>query len=130
MSVHYTEQIQGAKDRIADGLVSRRRRDRMASANTLIYLSLNEGSSVTFSKTLAYHYITMMFDTDLIQTSLKALDDTGDRSPLYLVNKLVESITEPMKIDKSGLSLIDRIYSEHVSKDDFDKVAFFNDFWS
>lgn len=130
MSLHYTSQIEGAKDRIIDGIVSRRRSDRMVSANTLIYLSLNEGSSVTFSKTLAYHYITMMFDTELIQTSLKALDDTGNRSSLYLVNKLVESITEPMKLDKSGLSLIDRIYSEDVSKEDFDKVTFFNEFWS
>lgn len=126
----YSEKIEGSKNYIADGVVTGRRHDRMISANTLIYLSLNNASAATVSRTLAYHYITMMFDSELIQTALKSLDDTGTRSSLYLVNKLVDAITQPMRVDKTGRSLLDKMYASEFSKEDFDKVQFFNDFWT
>ena len=126
----YSEHIEGSNNYISDGLVTRRSADRMMSANCLIYLSLNEGSAVTFSKTLAYHYISMMIDNPMIQTALKSLDDTGNRSTLYLVNKLVDAITEPMIKDSTGTSLINRVFSQNISKDDAKRIEFFNQFWT
>lgn len=130
LSKLYTEKVEGAKDYIHDGLVSRRKSDRMLSASALIYLSLNEGSAITLSKTLAYHYITMMIDNDMIQLALKSFDDTGDRSTLYLVNKLVDAITEPLAKNKNGVSLIDQALTGDISKDQQKQLEFFNDFWN
>lgn len=134
----YSEKIQNTKNYIADGVVhyisdsvaSRRKSDRLLSASTLILISLNSGSAVTASKTLAYHYITTMFHTDLIQKSLQLFDDNGKRSTLYLVNKLVDAITDPIIGTNKKTSLIDRMYSNTISKDDFSDIEFFNEFWT
>lgn len=118
-----TLQVEGAKDYMHDALVRHIQNDQMLAANTLIKISLTDGTATTINKSLAYHYITMFLDSPLIDAGLKAVDDGKGRSKLYLVNKLVDIITSPAIVGAKNTSIIERTFKEGINKQIFD------DFW-
>lgn len=118
-----TLQVEGAKDYMHDALVRHIQNDEMLAANTLIKIGLTDGTATTVNKSLAYHYITMFLDSPLIDAGLKAVDDGKGRSKLYLVNKLIDTITSPTVVGAKNTSIVEKVYYEGIDQKMFD------DFW-
>ena len=123
LGVENTAKVEGAPEYMHDAIVRHIQNDRMLAASTLINVGLNNGTSTTINRSLAYHYITMFLDSPMIDAGLKAVDDGKGRSTLYLVNKLVEVITTPSIAGVKNSSIVEKVFQSGIKQEMFD------DFW-
>ena len=129
---HKFQELPVGSEQYVNTAVSQNRTiDHAFATSTLIYLSLNQSSAVTLSKTLAHHYIVQMLDSPLIQEALRTFDDQKNpRSTLYLINKLVDAITDPRIGGLESSSLLNKaLNNKKLTEDEQEKLKFFSDFW-
>jgi hypothetical protein len=112
--------IPGAKDYIVDSIISNRRSDNLIAANSIIYVGLEGGTATTVNKALAFNYISLFYDTPLIQAGIAAVAEDKPMSAQYLVSKLVDIITQPRVVGKYESSYVTDAYKAGVDNETFD----------